>query len=150
MGSAPAKPLPQIADVTPRTFVKDDNKLYDYSALITAGEQSVHSEILEGKEFYYLALELPGVPDVESVKMTCEVTSTGLIVSVSTKKHSAVEGKALDAGKSTRVLGDVAWNATLTGVFVEGRPQCNCKDGILKMRFKKRPVAAQEVEAADF
>eukprot|EP00759_Apiculatamorpha_spiralis_P045710 PhF_6_TR4250/c1_g1_i1/m.5749 len=137
---------------------------YRYGTTVLNEAAVVPYELVETTDHYYIVLELPGVSSIKQVRVSCIVTDTGYDVSVSATKPSALDGSeaksALDAAKvggivggaphqCTRRLGEVGWHGVVYGVF-DGQPECNYREGIFKMRLKKRTVRNEAVTFKDF
>jgi len=116
-------------------------------------------ELVETTDHYYIVLELPGISSIKQVRVGCIVTDTGYEVSISGTKPSAVdvtEGSKETpnntehaVSKCTRHLGEQSWHGVVYGVF-ESQPECNYREGIFKMRLKKRSKRDESVHYLDF
>eukprot|EP00760_Papus_ankaliazontas_P038673 PhM_4_TR9236/c1_g1_i1/m.72572 len=131
---------------------------YEFFTSVLNDDTAVPYELIETAEHYFVVLELPGVPSIKHVQVVCLVTDTGYEVSVTGSKPSAVDFSTqpkemiVEGGGGatcTRRLGDVSWHGIVYGVY-EGQPECNYREGIFKMRLKKRVERAEEITFSEF
>eukprot|EP00759_Apiculatamorpha_spiralis_P015943 PhF_6_TR22392/c0_g1_i2/m.31774 len=124
-------------------------KLYEFRTAVLKDEAQLPCELAETSTFYYVVLELAGVPSASNVDVKCERTTTGYEIMVVCVKASAIREPIVNQGTLSRKLGKIEWHAHVQGVF-DGTPECNVKDGILKIRMKKRNHKEENVAVVDF
>jgi len=155
MGSGNTKTV-VVKQVDVQDSLNHPDRPYLYCTKVLNEETAVPYELVETKQYYYIALELPGVTSIKQVRVKCIVTDTGYEVCIVGTKPSAVEpppvvveAKEKEKNQCTRRLGDVSWNAVVCGVFDE-QPECNYHEGIFKMRLKKRENRTEAIDFVDF
>jgi len=125
------------------------DKLYDYEVVLDQTSTRLPMEVVETDEYFYVALEIPGLSSIKDVKFELGMLQFGYEVKITAEVRSAVEGDRVNEAISKRIIGPISWQATIKGVF-EGRPECNYKYGIWKMRLRKRSQKEEAVDLVDF
>ena len=91
-------------------------------------------------------------PRDNEARVNCSVSPTGYLITVSGTRTLASLGPGVlpaEDPKCTRGLGPLRWMCDLKGVFERG-PEFNCRDGILKLRFRKRRETKERPVLAAF
>lgn len=122
---------------------------YEYDVTISADSADIPVELVETEKYFYLVLEVPGIAHVSQMDLQCDIAPNGYEVTFSADLTSAVEGPVLEMLKCTRRIGKTSWRCALRGIFGE-QPECNLREGVIKMRFRKRLDRNQPIEVADF
>jgi len=138
-----------VQQILPASPGGPSTKLYEYRTAVLQDASALAVELCETAAYYYIVLELAGVSSIAELKIKCERTTTGFEILVECTKSSVIKEPILNSAASTRKLGSISWHAHLQGVF-ESSPACNLRDGILKMRFKKREAKDAVVSIVDF
>eukprot|EP00760_Papus_ankaliazontas_P027481 PhM_4_TR3359/c0_g1_i1/m.87506 len=126
-------------------------RLYDYEVIVEEDSTTLPLEVVETEDYFYIALEIPGLTSIRDIHFEFSMLQLGHLVTVTTEIKSAV-GEGVVPMKqpiSKRLLGGVSWKAVVKGVF-EGRPECNYKYGVFKLRLKKRSQKEEAVDLVDF
>lgn len=130
-------------------------KLFSYETIVDSAALSglaateMKYEIVETDEYYNITLEVPGLHASKAFKSKFSLTQFGYHVSVSTTVPSLVDTMSATVIKCTRRVGDMTWVAEVRGVF-DGKPEVNYKNGLYKMRFRKKVTVDADAADTDF